>query len=306
MPAVPKEKEDKEKTVRVPRVAKESLAIKKTRQPSKKKLTNMTDINADSMTDNSDLRSLLLSIRETQCTKSDMEKFTDTVNSKLVSIETKVSSQDAKIESFNHRLEKCENQAASAQYQLEIEKQRSLKNNVSIFGVSNTDDDKMNETVSAIFKKIGCAVDGNQIGSCYKIKGNSNNIIIVKLNDYELKRKILKEKSTKPLTLGDVISCEANIAKTVIYINNHVTPFFGKLLKEGRIAVKKSEIHSCWINSFGCQLKFDENGKHYSYKSVDELKKLIANNSTKNQVPTGKRSAPDDRSPSGNNNKNKK
>lgn len=283
------------KPVRVSRVAENSIAIKKA--PKKRTLRKkMSDSEKGS---NDDLRSLLLSIQKSQCTKDDMKSFTDSVNSKLVQIETKVTSQDAKIEAMNHRLDKCENQAASAQYQLELEKQRTLKNNVSIFGVCRMDEENLYQIVSSIFKQIGCTVTEQQIVKCYRINGNANNIIVTTLSDYELKQSILKVKAKKPVTLGDVIKCNPDVSSSVIYINNHVTPFFGKLLKEGRDAVKKGDIHSCWINSFGCQMKFDEDGKQHCYRSVEDLLGLIKTKPTK----SNKRKTLDDRSPPTNVNK---
>lgn len=283
MPAV-----DQTKPVRVPRVADKSIVIKKSPKKRSRRKTMSTPEEA-----NKELRSLLMSIQQTQCTKDDMKNFTDSVNSKLVNIETKVTSQDAKIESMNHRLEKCENQAASAHYQLELEKQRSLKNNVSIFGVCQKDGENLVQIVSSIFAKIGCPATEQQIANCYRLNGNGNNIIVAKLCDYELKQNILKVKAKKPVTLGDVINCNPNEAGTVIYINNHCTPFFGKLLKEGRIAAKKGDIHSCWLNSYGCQLKLEENGKQHCYRSTEELSSLIAN-----KPPTSRKRTSEDRSPS--------
>lgn len=307
-----------EKKERKKGVAKNSLAIKKTPKPkrilkpNKENRMNSNDSLSDANSSDlspgvdADLRTLILSIKKTQCTKHDMKLFMDTVNSKLVAIESKVSSQDDKIETINKRLDKCESQAASAQYQLELEKQRLLKNNVSIFGVGRSDGENLMGIALALFNKIGCAVADNQVVNCYRINGKSNNIIIVKLADYELKQKILKEKSKTPVTVGELTSCNSDAASTIIYINNHVTPFFGKLLHEGRKAVKNGEIHSCWLNSFGCQLKIDENGKQHGYRTVDELKKLISSKKTNAQKSTNKRTAPDDRSPNGNNNKNPK
>lgn len=303
-----KDKTKREKSNRVPRVAVNSINIKKEKKKGekkrgRKKAGEMSNTGGSS-DDNADLRALLLQIQQTQCTKTDMETFTDSVKSKLSSIEAKITSHDEKIEVMNTRLVKCENQAASAQYQLELEKQRQLKNNLSIFGVCRSDSENLKQIVSSIFGKIGCAAEDHQIISCYRINGNGNNIIIAKLSDYELKQNVLKEKAKKPLSLGDVVTCDSNAAGTSIFINNHVTPFFGKLLKEGRLAVKEGKIHSCWLNAFGCQLKFDEDGKQHGFRSIDELKSLITNK-TSSKPNQHKRSTFDDRSPAGNNNKKK-
>lgn len=150
-----------------------------------------------------------------------------------------------------------------------------MKNNLSIFGVIRNDDENLLEIVLSIFKKIGCTVAAKQVAGCYRIKGNNNNIIIVKMNDYDLKQKILKQKTTKEIKAGEVSNFNSDAAMSTIYINNHVTPFFGKLLQESRRAAKDGRIHSCWLNSFGCQLKFEENGTHHNYRTVDQLKNMI-------------------------------
>lgn len=93
---------------------------------------------------------------------------------------------------------------------------------------------------------------------------------------------------------GDIVSGIPN-PESAVYINNHVTPYFGKLLHEGRKAVKNGDIYSCWVNSHGCQLKFEDNAKHHGYRSIDDLNKLIAANKKK---PNTKKRAIENRSPS--------
>lgn len=58
-------------------------------------------------------------------------------------------------------------------------------------------------------------------------------------------------------------------------MNNHVTPFFGKLLAEGRRAVKDRKIHSVWLTRNGCTMRFEENGNELVYHSVKELDEMI-------------------------------
>lgn len=252
-----------------------------------------------------DLRALLLSIKKSQCTKKDMKLYTETINSKLVDIESKISKHDDSIALVNKRLEKCENQAATAQFGMELEKQRSLKNNISVFGIGHKEGENLQQIILSLFQKIGCNVNEKQISSCYRLSGKGKGIIIVKLSDYELKLNILKIKAKKPVTVGELLSDSTNDASDVIYINNHVTPFFGKLLQEGRKASKNGDIHSCWLNAFGCQLKFAEDGKQHMYRSIEELTSLIKGN-MKQKPANLKRSAPDDRSPTGNKTKTTK
>lgn len=259
----------------------------------------------DSPDKDADIRTLLLSLKRSQCTKNDMKLLTDSVNSKLVQIDAKISKHDGSIAKIDERLWKCEKIAASAQHNIELEKQRSIKNNVSIFGIPSIEGENLQKIVLSLFEKTGCEVAENQVVNRFRIKTKGKGIIIVKLCDYDVKLNILKKKADKTVTVGEIISCDSKTSSEIIYINNHVTPHFGKLLQEGRKARKNGDIHSCWLNAYGCQLKFDEDGKIHMYQTIDEMNKLISDNVSQLKKNTLKRGA-DNRSPANNKLKAKK
>lgn len=153
--------------------------------------TTLTTINTNqkvNMTEsNEELMALLRSIKEEQCTKSDLKVFTDCVNKKLEVMEKKIIAQGKSIINIDKRVSAAENIAASAQYQIELEKQRAIKNNVSIFGIPSTAGEELIKIVTNTLNKTGCNVANDQILSCYRIKGNANHIIVVKLADFDLK-----------------------------------------------------------------------------------------------------------------------
>lgn len=285
-----KAKENKENKSKCTSIAEKSLTIKTA--PKQRYRAKMS---LESGSSNEDLRALLLSIKESQCTKDDMKLLTKSVNKKLNEMDVKLTAHDTKIETMNKRLDTFESEAASARYQSECDKQRTLKNNISIFGIERKEKEDLLQIVLNICEKIGCKIEKSQVVNHYRI--NNTNIIIVQLCDFELKQQILGAKAKEAMRASDIsggASGASNAESPAVYINNHVTPFFGKLLREGRQAVKKGDIHSCFVNSHGCQLKFEENGKPHNYKSVDELNKLIE---AKAKINPLKRSL-DDRSPS--------
>lgn len=144
-------------------------------------------------------------------------------------------------------------------------------------GIPAAEDENLKSVVRKVFSLIGCVVSNNAITGCYRIKKGAapTDIIIVKLYDKEVKHVILKNKLKKEVRLNDVmgVSSEAN---PLIYINHHLTPFFGKLLAEGRRAVREKKVHSVRLTSAGCQVRFEENGKERTYKSVGELHSFIS------------------------------
>lgn len=243
----------------------EDALLQSDNESKKKKIDPMAAIG--------DMKKLLMNIHKNQCTKTDMQSFVSKVEYRLDNIDVKIAGQEKNIVALKERLDKCEGSADSVIYRVELDKQRQIKNNLSIFGIPFVDGERLGDMVSLVFDKIECNMC--QFTDCYRVKGNAKGIIIVKLTDFDAKQRILAAKSKKPLKLGDLIACSSENAKTPIFINNHTTPFFGKLLQEGRKEAKNEKIHSCWLNSFGCQVKFTDRGKQYGFTSVEELRRLI-------------------------------
>lgn len=227
-----------------------------------------------------EMNELLQKILATQCTKDDFKEFSANVNHRLSNIEGRIESNDEKLSVVTQRMDTCEQMTTRVQYQLEMDKQRQLKDNISVHGIPYTNGEDLTAIILKVFAKIGCEVSNANIAKYYRIKGNNNNVIIVKLANFELKQKILVLKSKHVLKLSDIVTVPTE-PNAQIYINNHTTPFFGKLLSEGRKAAKTGSIQSCWLNNQGCQIKFKENGKSFLYKTVDELRELIAKEGTK-------------------------
>lgn len=231
---------------------------------------------------------LLREIKQSQCTKDDLSTFATGVNTRLASVEGRIVAQDDNMSLMAKRIDECERATAATQYQMELDKQRQLKNNITLFGIPSGKDENITEIVLNVLAKIDCKTTSTKIVDCYRIKGNSNHIIVAKLRDFELKQKILSNKSKKKVVLRDIMP-NSTRPNEPVFINNHTTPFFGKLLAEGRKAAKEGQINSCWLNTFGCQLKFSEEGKSYSYRDTDELHKLIAKHSEEGRPRSNKR-----------------
>lgn len=235
------------------------------------------ELNKDDITSNpslTEMNALLHTILKNQCTKDDFKDFSINVNHRLGCIEERLEGNDDKMMNMVKRMVDCEESTASIKYQMEFDRQRQLKENITVHGIPSTNNENLNELISKLLSKIDCEASASKIATSYRIRGNNINIIVVKLADFETKQLILSTKQKHKLSLGDVMS-NSKEPKTPLYINNHTTPFFGKLLAEGRKMIKTGKIHSCWLNNFGCQLKFTENGKNFNYKSLADLNKLI-------------------------------
>lgn len=178
-------------------------------------------------------------------------------------------------------------------------KQNVLSRNLSIMCIPATDGEDLIAISLKIFSLLGCGLSESNLFGCYPIKkGNLfSNIFIVKINEFAVKQQIMKAKINKDLRLKDIIAISSNDNPS-IYVNNHVTPFFGKLLAEGRKAIKESGIHSVWLNRNGCQVRLVADGAERIYRSVNELQDLIASHRDRltnhSEKKANKRSRPDD------------
>lgn len=265
---------------------------------------------------NEEFMALLKDIKRDQCTKSDLEKINKNIDTKFKAVQSQLNSQADHIVKLNTRMDNMEKDGPSeafkklsaridnfesksqmAQHEMELSKQKLLRNNLSIMGIPFQENENLKDISISIFKFINCNPSTDTINGSYRIKGHANNIFIIKLEDYNFKQNVLTNKTKKSIKVKDIITCDSNLANNTVYINNHVTPHFGRLLAEGRKAVKNGKIFSVWMTSLGTQIKFEENGKQLLYHSVEQLHQLIGEN-VKEKPRTTKRSTPDDNSPS--------
>ncbi|KAG4067311.1 hypothetical protein HA402_000302 [Bradysia odoriphaga] len=191
-------------------------------------------------------------------------------------------------------------------YEAELLKQNVLSHNLSIMGLPATVDEDLNLLSLKIFQVIGCAIQRSDIFGCYRIKkaNKFTSIFIIKFNDFATKQRIMKAKVDKVIKVRDVIGSDTTAGNSTLFINNHVTPFFGKLMAEGRKAVKDKRIQSVWLNRNGCNIRLEANGPERIYRSTDELYRMLSSldhrSSTSNPFNTGskrQRSEDDDNSP---------
>lgn len=181
----------------------------------------------------------------------------------------------------------------AATYDKELSKQQQLKNNISIVGIPKREDEDVMETILEFFNSLDVHITRNDISAAYRTTGRTSTCpIIVKFVDFKSKLTALEAKATKPKETHNNGDNDQQIQP--IYINNHVTPFFARLLAAGRFAVKDKLIHSCWIATEGCMIKVKEGDSSKNIKSLAELEAITG----RNGLPkANKRSKPDNVSP---------
>lgn len=225
--------------------------------------------------------SMLLDIKNNQCTKHDMANIVSKIDGKFESIESELASQNSRFSDMELKLKHFEKKISSANYDGELQKQQQLKNNITIMGIPASVQNDVWSTAIDVFNAFGCNYVASDFTAVYRSSGKLPKFssIIVKFANFDKKLLALNSKAKKPVQLKDVPSLNINQV-TPIYLNNHVTPFFGRLLAAGRTASKEGIIHSCWIGTSGCLIKMKEDGQPINIRSIDEIESIRKKNNT--------------------------
>lgn len=237
---------------------------------------------------------VLKQIRDSQaslCTKDDLRnEFKD--------MDRRVTSNTSSLNNVSTRIVHIESTLETNKHETELVKQSMISCNLSIMGVPPTSNEKLSEVATNICTFLGIELSNSDVLGSYRVnRGNSPaDIFVVKLKDFSMKHRILKSKVNKVIRLSDIgLDVGQSRVDAQIYVNNHVTPFFGRLLAEGRKAVKDKKAHSVWLNRDGCRLRFDEAGRDFLYRSTKELANLVAKrHQGSDRDGSRKRTKPDD------------
>lgn len=242
---------------------------------------------------NNDILNLLLDIKKTQFTKKEGVVLGKSFDVKFNAIDKELKEHGGRFVEIEDRISQFETKLVSAAYDRELIKQQVLKNNISIFGCPKSDGEVIAEVALEIFKAFGNEFSSSDFDAIYRTEGKrpSFSSIIVKFVNFEKKLIALNNKAKKPVKLSDVYSDKKSNAQ--IYLNNHVTPYFGRLLAAGRQAIKEELIHSCWIGATGCLIKLQKDGKPINIRTVEGFDKIREKGGQPSSTNT-KRSKPDD------------
>lgn len=241
---------------------------------------------------NDQIVKLLMDIKESQFTKKEGTALRKSFDTKFATIGTELKAHNDRISDIDERMSQFESKLVNATYERELHKQQLLKNNITIFGCPKQESENVTQVALAVFKAFGNEFVAGDFASVYRTAGKKPNFssIVVKFVLFEKKLAAINTKAKKPIKVSDIYTGQQS--KSQVYLNNHVTPFFGRLLAAGRQATKDEVIHSCWIGSNGCLIKIQEDGKPINIKSTDDLDLLRTKVNTQQQK--NKRNQPDD------------
>lgn len=137
-----------------------------------------SDTDSESVKSNS-VMELLLSIKNEQCTKTELTAFNNTIKDQFSTIDSRLNGHQANIDHINERLDKIEKNASMSYNTTELNKQKLLRNNLSIMGIPVTSNENLKNIALEIFRWIGCPVADGDVEKCYRIPVKASNIFIV-------------------------------------------------------------------------------------------------------------------------------
>lgn len=189
-----------------------------------------------------------------------------------------VSELKTKSSQMEHRIEGCEFNVSSIGIELEIMKQKQLKNNICIDGVPGSTNENIRSIFKAICFKLEINVHINSVIAAYRTKGSNNRLgsIVVQLDNSGLKAAIMNKMKIRKSLLVEEINIGLNNNNNQIFIFNHVTPYFSHLLYIGRQAIKNKQLSSCWLASNGVFVTLNENNNKVLINNEEQLVKLIS------------------------------
>lgn len=247
-----------------------------------------TDVESVSLSDEDAL--LETSIVKVQPTNSDLMKFLEKMNENLASnnmfkatatkrlddLDSKTDANAAKILQLESCIAELKSNGPHAQADGWSE-QRKLNNNINIIGIHPSNGENLTNIVLDIYIFYGLSIAAADIESVYRVKYSKSNMIIVRFTKFDTKLKLLTAKKNKKLSVGDIpsVACSTGGAAKEIFINTHVTPFVGRLLHRGRIAVKEKALNSCWMSANCVLVKITSDGDPITVKSMSDFDRIL-------------------------------
>lgn len=203
----------------------------------------------------------------------ELKQHREATKEKFTEVDAKVETNKCMIDELHRKVAAIESSATDASHESELAKQRNLRNNVSIMNIPYME----GENLKAIAVKVFAVLDVNITTADIHATYRRGDIIVIKLADYDTKAKIITNKTKNKIILRQVFP-QLRPKKPndeQIFVNNHTTPFMGRILQCGRNAVRDKRIASMRLTSKGCVMKFTNEGDEIVVKSIGQFIEIL-------------------------------
>lgn len=175
---------------------------------------------------------------------------TDELSVNVTAIASTVNTYDVRIAELEAKINKLEGAKTHDTVRMDDEsvKQEALRRNVCIFGIPHTVNENLGTILSALSSAIGCSIDPLDIADKYRVKATAPvGLIVIRFNNFKKKLEFLASAKRKGRLSVSSLNLNLSSSESIIYINNHLTPYFAKIFRMGRQAVMDKKIDSCWF-----------------------------------------------------------
>lgn len=212
--------------------------------------------------------------KRTEKTQTALDSHIKTTNKAIESVQENVSTNSKRIDALDESVSDLRNRLRRIGNPEEAAKQRLLRNNIAITGISVIESD-LNKVVHTLFSSINADVLDSDIKSVYYTSSTEKSRIIVQLGSLTSKLKVLKaSKAAGDITLVDA-SVEDATPEERVYISNHFTPFFANLLMAVKAAVRSGHFATFWYTLEGFCVRHASNSERLFIRTSDDLKYYI-------------------------------
>lgn len=222
-----------------------------------------------------------------------LDRYISATDAKINSIQSNISANSSKIETVSSivevnsatlqsidarvlQLEKLNTDIQSNVTTIEINKQHQLSNNITIHGIPFTKEENTSNIVASLCHSLKVAILPADIVKSYRTKGSpaSPGLIVVKFSNFDNKHNILKAKrNVTNLKLSELDL--GFVDDSAIFINNHLTPYFARLMYLCKKLIPQESMHSCWVSSIGISVKLADD-KIHTVKSRNDIDEIVS------------------------------
>lgn len=205
---------------------------------------------------------------------NELKNFKESTSDQLTSLSNEVKGISASTSNLDVRMASCETATNGLTHEVELLRQAQLKCNVAISNVPFVRNENLPIIVNTILDKINATELTDCIDNVYRTKSGT---IIVQFDTERSKRYAIQQKRVKKALLVIEIGYLDHEASKQVIINDHLTPYFGKLSYLARQLVNKKEIHACWMTPRGLCVKVVSDGPTTVVMNEEQIQSLIVN-----------------------------
>lgn len=242
----------------------------KTTQPPASKPTS-----SNSKTGQNDIITKLCAIHETTTNTNDaLSSYMASNDTRVDKVEKELGTNSKQLIYLSKKVSSMERAANLCIEATEKSKQQQLQSNITIMNIPPIENESTTDLVMQIGAFFNVSVTAADVVSSYRVAHSKNNLLIAKLKSQALKIEIMTAAKETKLMASNIIECSGETDQQ-LYINHHVTPYFGKLPAFGRAAVKDNKLNSCWISSNGLMAKINQDDSPHAFMSINALSAFI-------------------------------